>query len=41
MWDVILTKAQRQYHARGGNLQGLADKALVCLDTYMPQHAPA
>jgi hypothetical protein len=41
LWDVVLEDGQRQYHAAGGNLEALADMALVCLDTSMPQHAPA
>jgi hypothetical protein len=40
LWDFILTAAQRQYHAAGGNLDELADMALVFLDAYLPQHAP-
>jgi hypothetical protein len=40
LWDVILTDAQRQYHAGGGNLDELADRALVFLDEYLPHHAP-
>jgi hypothetical protein len=40
LWDFILIDAQRQYHAGGGNLDELADMALVFLDRYMPQHAP-
>jgi hypothetical protein len=40
LWDFVLEDAQRQYHAGGGNLDELADMALVFLDTYMPQHAP-
>ena len=39
MWNVILIEAQRQYHARGGTLEERADRALVFLDTSMPQHA--
>jgi hypothetical protein len=39
-WDFILTDAQQQYHAGGGNLDELADMAYVFLDTYLPRHAP-
>ena len=39
-WDVVLEDAQAQYQALGGNLEELADMALVFLDTSMPQHAP-
>jgi hypothetical protein len=40
LWDFILIDAQQQYHAGGGNLEELADMALVFLDGYLPQHAP-
>jgi hypothetical protein len=40
MWDFVLEDAQEQYQALGGNLEELADMALVFLDTYMPRHAP-
>jgi hypothetical protein len=40
LWDFILTDAQQQYHTAGGNLEELADMALVFLDGYLPQHAP-
>jgi hypothetical protein len=40
LWDFILTNAQQQYHTEGGNLEELADMALVFLDEYLPQHAP-
>jgi hypothetical protein len=33
VWDFILTEAQQQYEAGGGNLDELADMALVFLDT--------
>jgi hypothetical protein len=39
-WDCILVDAQQQCHAGGGNLEELADMALLFLDTYMPQQAP-
>jgi hypothetical protein len=41
MWDFVLEDAQTQYQALGGNLEALADMALIFLDTYMPRHAPA
>ncbi len=40
MWDFVLEDAQEQYQALGGNLEALADMALVFLDTSMPEHAP-
>jgi hypothetical protein len=40
LWDFILADAQQQYEAGGGNLDELADMALMFLDTYLPRHAP-
>ena len=36
IWDFVLEDAQEQYQALGGNLEELADMALVFLDTSMP-----